>query len=198
MPSLADTKLDLANANVLIVQSKPSEQDILAQMLMGFGVPGIHRCQTAEEALLSLSREVFDLAIVDARLAESDGYTLVSKLRRHQREDLRHLPIILVCGHIRRNDVYKARDCGSNFAISKPISSRVLFDRIVWMARDQRQFVVCDSYAGPDRRFKAFGPPVGMKGRRSGDLSEHVGEAKEPNMSQDVIDGFFGAKKVSV
>jgi hypothetical protein len=54
------------------------------------------------------------------------------------------------------------------------------------------------SYIGPDRRFKAFGPPMGMKGRRGDDLSAHVGQPSGENLSQTDVDDFFAPKKVSL
>lgn len=201
MIRLSDTtgsKLDLSNANVLIVGERASELDILAQMLMGFGVPRIQRCENSDEAIAIAGNDSFDLALVDAVLTPADGYSLVTTMRRQPQTFVRHMPIVLICGHVRRSDVVKARDCGANLVLRKPLSTQVLFNRIVLLARDQRQFVECDTYAGPDRRFQSFGPPVGMKGRRHDDLSAHLGRATEANLSQDAIDGFFSAKKASL
>jgi hypothetical protein len=66
-----------------------------------------------------------------------------------------------------------------------------MLERILWVAREQRGFVACDSYAGPDRRFKFDGPPAGGPGRRRDDLSADVGDAVMPNMSQDQIDALL-------
>jgi|SRR5579859_784925 len=198
LSQIPNAKLDLASANVLIVGDRPSEQDILAQMLMGFGVSGIQRCTTAEEGLRIVDRETIDLSLVDGGMKESSGHWMISEIRRQSKEAARHLPIVLVCGHLRRSDIFKARDCGANFVLTKPIVPQVLFDRIVWLARDQRQFIECDTYVGPDRRVKAYGPPLGIPGRRHDDLSEHVGAAREENLSQGAIDGFFGATKVTI
>jgi CheY-like chemotaxis protein len=192
------TKLNLVTANVLIVGDRASEQDILAQILMGFGVAKIHRMASEEDAFRALSTEHFDLALIDASIRAGDGYELITSTRRLSQQDLKQVPIILVCGHIRKAEFCRARDCGANFLLTKPISAQVLFDRILWMTRDRRSFVECPAYAGPDRRVKAYGPPVGVKGRRCDDLSEHVGEAKDPNLSQDAVDGFFSAKKAVV
>ncbi len=194
----SSVKLDFASANILIVEDKVSEQDILAQILMGFGVPGIQRRSTADEALRATAVEAFDLALIDASLKDTDGYQLIMSMRRSEQASIKHLPIFLLCGHVQRPDVMRARDCGANFVLSKPISPQVLFDRIVWLARAKRIFVESDSYVGPDRRFKSFGPPVGTAGRRHDDLSAHVGEATGENMSQDAIDGFFNPSKVSL
>jgi CheY-like chemotaxis protein len=192
------TKLNLSTANVLIVGDRIGELDLLAQTLMGFGVTKIHRKASQEESLQALSKEEFDLAVVDASLRAGDGYQLIASIRRLKQPVLQQVPIILMCGHVRKIEFGLARDCGATYLLTKPISAQVLFDRIVWMARDKRQFVECEAYAGPDRRVKVFGPPAGMKGRRSDDLSDHVGEARDENLSQDAVDGFFNTKKAAI
>jgi CheY-like chemotaxis protein len=194
----AEPKLDLATANILLVGDKVSEQDIIAQMLMGFGVTHIQRATSAQDGISLATRQVFDLALIDSGTMGADGYGFIEQVRRHPDQQYKYLPIILLCGHLRKPDVLKARDCGASFVVTKPLSPQVLFDRIVWLGRDKRRFVECATYVGPDRRIKAFGPPVGMKGRRCDDLSEHIGEAKEENMSQDAVDNFFSPQKVTL
>jgi CheY-like chemotaxis protein len=188
-------KLNLATTTILIVEANESEQDILVQLLMGCGASSIQRCSTAEEAMAVMDRGSVDFAFVGSALPGMSGYDLVRTLRRHSQPAVRYLPIILTCGHVRRADVFKARDCGANFVVVKPLSAQVLFDRIVWMAKDLRRFIETDTYVGPDRRFKNFGPPLGMKGRRHDDLSAKLGEAKGENLTQDAIDSFFSTKK---
>ncbi|MGC5376454.1 hypothetical protein ACPXAO_23390, partial [Salmonella enterica] len=57
-------------------------------------------------------------------------------------------------------------------------------------------FVECDSFIGPDRRFKNMGPPPGTNGRRKTDVQEDLGEATAPNMSQSEIDALLKPTKV--
>jgi hypothetical protein len=70
-----------------------------------------------------------------------------------------------------------------------------MFDRVVWLSRDEREFVESQGYVGPDRRRKAFGPPSGQKGRRDSDHSVEVGAASGPDMSQSMIDAMLNPKK---
>jgi hypothetical protein len=68
----------------------------------------------------------------------------------------------------------------------------------MWLAREEKQFVVSDTYAGPDRRHKTFGPPPGTKGRRQEDVSAKIGKAGGPDMSQSDIDAMLNPKRASV
>jgi DNA-binding response OmpR family regulator len=189
-------KLDLSNAKIFILAKEISEQDILAQMFMGFGVQAIRRCDSYDDVMPIITKDFYDLALLEVGSVQSEAYDLVSSIRRGKDQNVKQIPILMVRGHMRSQDVFKIRDCGANLILTKPISSRALFDHILWLAQDHRSFVECDGYIGPDRRFKASGPPAGTQGRRRDDLSVNVGQATEANLSQDAVDSFFGAKKV--
>ncbi len=182
----------------MVVSEKSIDQDILAQMLMGFGVSSIQRIANIAGATAASRSEVFDLALIDSGQSECDGFALAEAIRRQNDPTLRQLPIVLILGHVRPTDVVRARDCGANLVLTKPFSPQILFDRILWIAQDHRKFIETTTYVGPDRRFKAFGPPLGTKGRRKDDLSATLGEAVGANLSQDAVDDFFAPKRVSV
>jgi DNA-binding response OmpR family regulator len=119
-------------------------------------------------------------------------------LRRSNLPQNRFTPVLIVTGHTLESKVTEARDCGANFTVVKPVTPQVLLERIMWAARDKRQFVDVPSYAGPDRRFKFTGPPPGIQGRRADDLNTKVGAPVEPNMSQAQIDTIMQPQKISL
>src|SRR6185312_4802822 len=164
--------------------------DILSQVFFGYGVRNPVRCASPDEAMTRLEEETYELIVCDADLPEGRAYDFVMRLRRSALEPNRYCPVILLSGHTPSAYVAKARDCGANFVVAKPIRPMVLLERIVWVCGDNRIFVELDSYVGPDRRFQFLGPPPGIEGRRKGDR-EALGEAATPNLSQDEIDGVF-------
>jgi CheY-like chemotaxis protein len=173
-----EPRLNLTKATVLLLQNNQAELDILGQVFIGFGVKAIRKCLTvdlAEKAMLSGVQ--FDLIIVDCDMPNHAGYDVVVKLRRMEQNGNRLAPILLVSGHTVPSSISRARDCGANFVVAKPITPKVMYDRVSWLAREERQFVVTDSYAGPDRRHKTFGPPAGVQGRRHDDKPGHEGAA---------------------
>jgi len=193
-----DSKLNLEKVNVLLVQHNKAELDILSQTMSGLGVWSTRKCVSAAEAQVLASTYEIDLMVVEANLPETDGYDLVRELRRNMNSASRQMAIIILSGYTMKQDVEKARDCGANFVLTKPITPGIMFDRILWLAKDRRPFVDCDSYSGPDRRFRKLGPPAGMPGRRRDDLPAEVGEATQPNLSQDAINTMLKPQKVSL
>jgi hypothetical protein len=127
-----------------------------------------------------------------------DGYDFTRWLRRETPPPTRYTPVIMLTGHAAQSKVHKSRDCGASFVVTKPLTPSVLLQRILWLGADEREFVECATYVGPDRRVRNFGPPIGMAGRRAGDLSEHVGAASEANMDQSEIDMMMKPMRVQL
>ena len=167
-------------------------------MFAGFGVHDPHCCGSAAEAQAFLSNRVAHLVLIDAALPEMDGYELVRWLRWSDSPELREVPVILLCGHTRPDDIGRARDCGANFVVRKPAVPLVLLQRIMWVSKETRPFVEAPNYRGPDRRVRALGPPIGMKSRRKDDLSVELGDAVSPNLDQTEIDNLIQPKRAAL
>ncbi len=192
------TRINLQKVNVLLLDDNLQALDIMGQVLSGFGVGSMTKCETADEALRMIERQTFDFIMTDANMPGMDGYEFIQAVRRSPSHANAHVPILLITGHTRESQIARARDCGANFVVAKPITPKVLLDRIFWVAKEDRLFVATDSYVGPDRRFKRQGPPPGMTGRRKDDLSAELGAASTPNLSQDQIDGLLKPMKVNL
>jgi len=198
MASLAEgqpePRLYMRNLMVLVVENNPQEQEVVAQILGGFKVKWVNKRGTAAEAMNHLQHERADLILVGAALPDTDGYDFIRQLRRARTVASREVPVLLLSGHTRAADVARARDCGANWVLVKPVTSAALYQRIAWLARNGRAFIDSETYVGPDRHFKNEGPPADTNGRRKDDLSLKVGEATSANMSQADIDALLNGK----
>jgi len=192
------TRINLEKASVLVLDDNGPSLDILSQVVSGFGVNQLSRAESVKEAQALVGTKTFDLIISDVQIPEVDGIEFINWLRREAPETNRYVPVILVTGHTRTTDIFRTRDAGANFTVAKPITPKVLLERIFWVAREERAFIECDAYVGPDRRFKYEGPPIGIEGRRRDDLPAEVGTAQEANMSQDEINSLMKVAKVQI
>lgn len=150
---------NLSSAKLLLVAGHAYEANIYLGMLEGFGAKSVVRCSTAEQANFELERADFDLAIVDSRIKEGDAYEFVRSMRQSQDARRMFVPVLMIAGHTPREQITMARDSGSHFLIRKPISAATLLERILWIVREHRLFIESQAYSGPDRRFRADGPP---------------------------------------
>lgn len=181
--------INLEKARALIVDDNHQSLDLLVGVLTSFGLRNIIRKESGREARDELEFRQVDLILTNAQLPEIDGYDLVRWLRREADEASRMTPAIIVSAHTRRSQVEKARDCGANFIITKPISPAVMLERILWVARSDRLFIETESYVGPDRRWRNAGPPIEFPdGRRRDDQSIELSDGEGLNMSQDELD----------
>lgn len=191
-------RINLTKAVVLIVETTTHAAEMLGQILKGFGVYETHRCTSTAEAEKLIKTKAFDLILIDPDVKDGNGYEFLRNLRASMVEPNCFAPIVLMSGHARVSKVKLARDTGASFFVSKPIAPNVLLERILWIARDKRPFVEAGKYIGPDRRFKFEGPPPDSDGRRSTDLKDPLGDAMDPNMSQNEIDGLMKPQRVMI
>jgi CheY-like chemotaxis protein len=190
-------RFNLEKVRVLIFDGDAMSTDIMAQILSGFGAKNISKATSVEDAKRFLGQGRYDLVVIDPAMAGPNGYDFLPWLRRTP-GDNRFAHVLVVTGHTQHARIAAARDSGANLVVAKPLTPVVILDRIAWMAREKRPYVECKVYAGPDRRFKFDGPPVGSEGRRDADLPPEVGDATEPNMSQGDIDAMMAPRKVTL
>jgi len=199
-PSLlpSHSKIDLSRSRALLLDDNQVHLDMLSSVLTGFDLRRQTKCLNIRDAKAATQSAEFDLVLVEAALADGSGFEFIRWLRRDGPEANRTASVLVVTSGTRLDDVGGARDSGANFVLAKPITPQVLLQRIIWLGRDRRMFVEAAGYAGPDRRFKAFGPPLGTKGRRHDDVNAALGIALEPNMSQNEIDMLVRPSRVNL
>jgi DNA-binding response OmpR family regulator len=151
---------------------------------------------TIDEAQRIVLKTTIDLIVAEPAAAGDSGLSFVRWLRRSELDPNATTPVIMVSANLSKAAIRNARDAGANFCLAKPMSPKILMERISWVIRDNRQFVISDTFSGPDRRFKAEGPPPGVQPRRKTDLKSKLGEAVDANMSQSEIDTLLKPQKV--
>ncbi len=157
---------NLGKAVVMIVDDNAFSMNLTSQTLIGFGAKSRHQCSSAAEAMETLKNATVDLLIVDCDMPDMDGYDLVRWLRGSGMDPNAFVPVIMIAGHTPESKVTKARDCGANFIVARPLSPLVLLERILWVARDPRPMLQAGDYMGPDRRFRDGDPPAATGERR--------------------------------
>ncbi len=100
----------------------------------------------AEPALARIAERDFDLALVDVRLGDGDGYSLCKTLReRRPRMD-----VILITGSISEPDekLFRSLEEGAFYFLFKPFDRRVLLALVERCLRLQRERFAKEVYAG--------------------------------------------------
>jgi CheY-like chemotaxis protein len=139
---------------VLVADDNQHMRAILVVMLNSFGIKAIREVKDGADGMEALRRWPADLAVVDFQMEPVDGVAFTRMVRTAPDTPNPYLPIIMLTGHSEMARVTEARDAGVNEFIVKPLTAKVLVDRINACIYRQRPFIRCEGYFGPDRRRK--------------------------------------------
>ncbi len=153
---------DLSQFSILLVEDSSYMQALLTSMMKVFGVGDIMVCDGAEEAIELLkvtqaskkSRYITDIDIIitDWLMPKGSGRDLIEWVRSNSSDMVHFLPIVVVSAYTTEKVISRARDCGANEAMVKPLSGTDLASRICSVIDNPRTFVRAPGYFGPDRR----------------------------------------------
>ena len=174
--------INFRDLSAIIIDPDELSRAMVSETLRSSGIETQVLVANASEAMEVLLRGGIDLCILESALPDMSGFDAVRDIRRVKNLHVRSLPVILMVGRINSETVAHARNSGADCIIKKPISPRSLLDRIAWCLKNDRGFIECETYVGPDRRFKSIGPPNGI-GRRKTDLPPEINGDIKPDIS---------------
>jgi two-component system chemotaxis response regulator CheY len=156
----------LQQYRILIADADQQLSLVLKLMLGKMGFTNVLITRSGQDALALLKGEHFDFLITELDTQHIDGISLINRIRRDETSPNPTLPIIMLTGHAEQTDVATARDNGINEYVVKPFSAHTIYARLERMVEHPRNFVVAESFVGPDRRHLGT-PPPGVSNRRS-------------------------------
>lgn len=142
----------LSDLHVLIVDDNQQMRFLLRCLLRAGGLLHISEATTAAEAFDIMRLTPVSLVLVDWKMQPIDGLAFTRTARLKADSPNPYVPILMLTAHTEASRVAAARDAGVTGFIKKPISSRVLFERITNALTDTRSFIRTASFFGPDRR----------------------------------------------
>ena len=165
---MSKPSINLRDLVILVADGSSYFSMLVHGMLRGFGTSKVIEVRDAVDALRIMTSQRVDVLICDAKLPPHGGQALTRAIRRKPDNEHRTIPILMMSADTREATIKRARDAGANMVVAKPLSPLNLYDRLAWIAMTPRQFVECQNYFGPDRRFKNDGYQKGP-GRRQVD-----------------------------
>lgn len=116
---------------IAVVDDSPYFRKIALTMLAAFGVRTVLDASTESEAWRLIETERPDLMLIDWNLGTGgNGASLVDRIRCHPDLRVSTLAVILVTAYNSRRRMLEAADLGANSLILKPVSARVLYERL--------------------------------------------------------------------
>jgi CheY-like chemotaxis protein len=142
----------ISEIQVLIVDDNRQVRFLMRSLLRAAGVYRVAEAEGALEAFDLMNRFPVDLVLVDWLMKPIDGIAFTKMVRLSADSPNPLVPILMMTAHTEVSRVASARDAGVNGFLKKPISARVLFERMSAALLDARMFVRTDGFFGPDRR----------------------------------------------
>lgn len=121
--------IDIADANILIVEDNISNQHIL-KLYIQKHVKKIDIANNGKEALDKIALAKFDLILMDVQMPILDGLKATQKIRELERSTGTHIPIIAVTANAFPEDREKCIAAGMDDYISKPFDPAILITKI--------------------------------------------------------------------
>lgn len=165
----------VSDLQVLIVDDNRQMRFVLRCLLRALGMYRVLEAETAPDALALMSKTQVDFLLVDWNMQPVDGLTFTKMVRLSEDSPNPYAPILMITAHTELSRVEAARDVGVNGFLRKPITPRMLLERINAALLDPRPFVRATDYFGPDRR---RGPKPNYAGpfRRAGEADAQAGD----------------------
>lgn len=163
----------ISDIQVLVVDDNRQMRFLMRSLLRAAGVYRVAEAEGALEAFDLMNKFPVDLVLVDWLMQPVDGIAFTKMVRLSADSPNPYAPILMLTAHTEISRVAAARDAGVTGFVKKPISGRILFDRMSAALLDSRVYVRTEEFFGPDRRHVSNAPYHGPR-RRSTDRHETV------------------------
>jgi DNA-binding response OmpR family regulator len=123
-------------STILCVEDDPLVADVVQELLQAGGYT-VDWVEDANEALLRLADQEYDLILLDVMLPGLDGRELCRRIRSHEGEI--YVPIVMLTALTAGGDRHAAFAAGADDYVTKPFDAAELLDRVaVWVHARER------------------------------------------------------------
>jgi two-component system chemotaxis response regulator CheY len=136
----------------LVVDDNQYMRKVVRTLLVNCGVKDIYEASDGIAALDSIRTVAPDVVILDWEMPLLSGPELVRIVRSPGVFPMPDVPIIMLTGHGERWRVVEAVRLGVNEYLTKPVSAKSLYDRLVAITLQPRPNVQLGDYYGPEPR----------------------------------------------
>jgi CheY-like chemotaxis protein len=112
---------------ILLAEDNEINQQVATEFLRMRGHNVSMACN-GMEALTALSKELFDVVLMDVQMPVMDGIKATAAIREKEKTTGRHIPIIAMTGYAMKGDRQRCLDAGMDGYVCKPIRSQELYE----------------------------------------------------------------------
>ena len=138
--------------SVLVVDDNQYMRKMVRNLLVNCGIKEIYEAPDGVAALDAIRTMAPDVVILDWEMPLLSGAELVLIVRSPGVFPMPDIPIIMLTGHCERWRVVEAVRLGVNEYLTKPVSAKAIYDRLVSILAQPRPVVQLGDYYGPEPR----------------------------------------------
>ncbi|MBO9322947.1 response regulator [Roseiflexus sp.] len=122
-------------ATVLVADDFLENRDILCRMLQLIGYQTVSAANGEEAIQMALAHRP-DIILMDLSMPVMDGWEATSRIKAL--DELRHVPVLAVTGHVTPHEIQRAIDAGCVDYVAKPIDFEMLVGKVSALLQDGR------------------------------------------------------------
>ena len=125
-PVPAESAASAVRLHILLAEDNEFNQHLIDHLLRRRG-HDVVVARDGRRALEALDLGSFDLMLLDIQMPEFDGFQVIEAVRRRERAEGGHLPVVALTAHSMKGDRERCLRAGMDDYLSKPIRSADLF-----------------------------------------------------------------------
>ena len=149
----------IQSLSVLVVDDNQYMRKMVRNLLVNCGIKDIYEAGDGIAALDIIRTVGPDVVILDWEMPLLSGTELVRIVRSPGVFPMPDIPIIMLTGYCERWRVVEAVRLGVNEYLTKPVSAKAIYDRLVSITAQPRPSVQLGDYYGPEPR-KLLSPGI--------------------------------------
>jgi two-component system, chemotaxis family, chemotaxis protein CheY len=142
----------IQSLSVLVVDDNQYMRKMVRNLLVNCGIKDICEAADGIAALDAIRTMGPDVVILDWEMPLLSGAELVRIVRSPGVFPMPAIPIIMLTGHCERWRVVEAVRLGVNEFLTKPVSAKAIYDRLISIMMQPRPVVQLGDYYGPEPR----------------------------------------------
>lgn len=151
-PLNAELAQRIANLKVLVVDDELTMRKVTRSLLQVIGVKTIFEAHDGRAGLDAVCTVTPDLVILDWEMPSPNGPEFMRHLRSPANFPFPDVPVIMLTAYGERSRVVEAVRLGVNEYLTKPVSAKAIYDRLVAIMAQPRAVVQLGDYYGPEPR----------------------------------------------
>jgi CheY-like chemotaxis protein len=160
--------IDFNRLRFLVIDDNAFMRKIVRTLLHGFGTRQVWEAEDGANGFEIFSKNLPDIVITDWDMPIFTGIEFTQMVRQPGGNANPCVPIIMLTANAEMTRVTKARDAGVTEFLTKPISAKALYIRVLHIILNPRPFIKTETYFGPDRRRNVNAKYNGPERRKGG------------------------------